>query len=209
MGDRTRITRGFTFIELLTTLAVAGVILAIATPNFRQFLLNSRMTGTANDLLASLQLARSEAIKRQQPIAVCPSQNPGAAPPTCRTNPVWSDAGAPTGLVLWVDTNSDATPGAGEPVLEPQNLMSSSLTVQSNFNVLTYLPTGFSEVPGNPAVRVILICDERADQRLGDNYRKRIVSINRTGRAEVLKSVAAVDPIEDEGFGDTGNCPET
>ena len=195
--------------ELMMTLAVVGVILAIAAPNFRQFVLNSRITGSANDLLASLQLARSEAIKRQQPVAVCPSLDPGAVPPVCRVDPVWSDTGAQTGVVLWVDTNSDATPGAGEVVIAPRDLLDSTLTARSNFNAVIYQPSGFADVPGNPAVRVILICDERANQPIGDNYRKRLVSVNRTGRAEILKGVAAVDLLENEAFGNTGNCPET
>ncbi len=194
--------------ELMMTLTVVGVILAIGAPNFRQFMLNSRMSGSANDLLASLQLARSEAIKRQQPVAICPSTDPSATPPVCRAGGVWSDAGSPTGMVLWIDTNSDATPSAGEVVIAPREPMDAKLTARSNFDAVIYQPSGFADVPGNPAVRVVIICDERADSASGTNYRKRLVTVNRTGRAEILKEVAAVDLLEDEAFGGIGNCPE-
>ncbi|HJS21578.1 MAG TPA: GspH/FimT family pseudopilin [Steroidobacteraceae bacterium] len=207
MGRKRITTTGFTLIELMVTLSVAGVILAFAAPNFREFLLNSRMTGSANDLLTSLQLARSEAIKRQRPVAVCPSLNPLATPPTCRADAVWSDGAAQAGLVLWEDTNGDASPAAGEPVIAPQELLGPSLTVRSNFNAVVYQPNGFADVPGNPAARVVLICDERINSRVGDNYRKRVLSVNRTGRAEILKDIAAVDLLEGVAFGDTGNCP--
>jgi type IV fimbrial biogenesis protein FimT len=206
---RKRSIRGFTLLELLITLTVASVILAIATPNFRQFVLNSRMTGAANDLLTSLQFARSEAIKRQRPVGLCPSVNPQATPPACRNDAVWSDDTTQAGLVVWEDTNGDATPTAGEPVLAPEDLLGSSLTVRSNFNAVVYQPSGFAVIPGNPVVSVVLICDERANRTIGDTYRKRVISVHRTGRAEILKNVAAVDLLEDGAFGGGGNCPET
>jgi type IV fimbrial biogenesis protein FimT len=191
----------------MITLMVAGTILAMAAPSFREFILNSRMTGSANDLLTSLNLARSEAIKRQRPVAICPSLDPQASPPTCRGAAVWSDTASQAGLVLWEDTNGDGAPAASEAVIAPQDVLGSSLTVRSNFNAVVYQPSGFAEVPGNPAVRVVLICDERANRTIGDSYRKRLISVNRTGRPEVLKGIAAVDLLEDEAFGDTGNCP--
>ncbi len=193
--------------ELMMTVAVVGVMLAIAIPNFRDFLLNSRMTGAANDLLAGIQLARSEAIKRQMPVAICPSANPRAAPPSCVASATWSNAGSPAGWVVWVDQNSNATPDAAELVVAPHDSVAPSLSIASNFNVISYLPNGFAEVPGNPPERAILICDERADQPVGDSYRKRVITVSRTGRAAVLKLVGEVDFAEQSVFGGTGNCP--
>jgi type IV fimbrial biogenesis protein FimT len=204
---RKRTINGFTLLELMVTLMVAGTILAMAAPSFREFVLNSRMTGSANDLLTSLNLARSEAIKRQRPVAVCPSLDPQASPPTCRGAAVWSDNASQAGLVLWEDTNGDGTPAAGEAVIAPQDRLGSSLTVRSNFNAVVYQPNGFADVPGNPAVRVVLICDERRNSTVGDSYRKRVISVNRTGRPEVVKGIPAVDLLEGEAFGNSGNCP--
>lgn len=193
--------------ELMMTLAVVGVILGIAIPNFRAFLLNSRMTGAANDLLGGIQLARSEAIKRQVPVAICPSANPLAAPPSCVASATWSNAANPAGWVVWVDANSNATPDAAEIVLAPHDPVAPSLSIASNFNVITYLSTGFADVPGNPPNSAVLICDERGDQPIGDNYRKRVIAVNRTGRAAVLRVVSEVDDVEQSVFGATGNCP--
>jgi len=57
---------GFTLIELMVTLSVAAILMAIAIPNIRNFLSNNRLSSGVNDLLHSIQVARTEAIKRQQ-----------------------------------------------------------------------------------------------------------------------------------------------
>ncbi len=66
---------GITFVELLVTLAVVSILLAIGVPSFNDAVLSSRLTGIANDLLASVQLARSEAVKRNVPVTLCRSSN--------------------------------------------------------------------------------------------------------------------------------------
>ena len=61
---------GFTIVELMVTLAVAAILLGLATPSFRDMLANNRLTGTATQLLGSLNLARGEAIKRNGLVTV-------------------------------------------------------------------------------------------------------------------------------------------
>ncbi len=61
---------GFTLIEMMVTLAVLAILVTVAIPNYQAFVLNSRMTAQANDFLASLQLARSEAIKRNASVTM-------------------------------------------------------------------------------------------------------------------------------------------
>src|SRR5690606_20241281 len=75
--------RGFTLFELMVTLAVAGVLAAVAIPNMRYFIPNNRWTAATNDLIRASQIARSETIKRQRPVVVCARAAPAAAPPTC------------------------------------------------------------------------------------------------------------------------------
>lgn len=66
---------GFTLVELMITIAVLAVILAIATPSFKTVINSNRLTAQTNGLVAALQMARSEALKRNSTVAVCRSAN--------------------------------------------------------------------------------------------------------------------------------------
>lgn len=64
MNANTRGDAGFTAVELIVTLAIIGVLLALAAPGLRQLTLNQGVKTAAFDMLSALQYARSEAIKR-------------------------------------------------------------------------------------------------------------------------------------------------
>jgi type IV fimbrial biogenesis protein FimT len=57
-------SRGFTLVEMMVAISIIVILLGIAIPNFRTFVLNAQIRSTAEGLLAGLNLARTEAIRR-------------------------------------------------------------------------------------------------------------------------------------------------
>ncbi|WP_160797548.1 GspH/FimT family pseudopilin [Craterilacuibacter sinensis] len=66
---------GFTLIEMMIVLSVLAIGLAIAMPALTTVIEGNRMTGTANQLLGDLYLARSEAVRSGRSVEVCASTN--------------------------------------------------------------------------------------------------------------------------------------
>ena len=65
-----RIPAGFTLIELMVALAVAGVLLSVAVPSYRDGLLSNRAKAVATDIHLSFLLARSESLKRSKDVEI-------------------------------------------------------------------------------------------------------------------------------------------
>lgn len=72
---------GFSVVELMVVVLVLVIISVIAYPQFGPFIANQHADGIQSSLTAALRLARSEAIKRNTPVGVCPAST--AASPQC------------------------------------------------------------------------------------------------------------------------------
>lgn len=75
---------GFSVIELMTSLTVAGVLMAIAVPSFREMTASNRLGSQSNEVIAALNFSRSEAIKRNTTISFCRAASEVAA--KCETS---------------------------------------------------------------------------------------------------------------------------
>ncbi len=123
-------SRGMTLIELMTALAVLGILLALATPSFRTFTSNARTTATTNDLVTALNLARSEALRRSAVAIVCPSNDQA----TCLNSNDWT-----SGWIVFADRNGNGTVDADELVQTWQGSAGMSVAADANrvaFNVM-------------------------------------------------------------------------
>lgn len=121
---------GFTMIELMVTLSVMAIILALAAPSFRDFIINNRLTAQINDLVADISLARSEAASRGVQVALCAS----ADLEFC------SDSGDAwqTGRIVFIDTNSNGTRESTERILKKTESVGGSRTLVASGFPNTY-----------------------------------------------------------------------
>ena len=121
-----RTQAGFTLIELMVTLVVAGILLMIAVPSFVSLTQTNRVAGEINGLAAALQYARAEAVKEGLPVTVCVSTN-GTSCAAAATP--WQ-----SGWIVFSDANGNQTVDSGELVLRRQQAWTSSDTFTTQGN---------------------------------------------------------------------------
>lgn len=135
---------GFTLIEMLITMAILALLLAIVPPNFKQFISHGNMVANANGMIGAFKYARMEAVKRGT---------------TVHIEPVGDDWTG--GIVVWVDSDEDGSRDVGEEVrLWPD--FDSTVTVSStnDHSIFSFAPTG--SVNNDDQVT---LCDDRTGER--------------------------------------------
>jgi len=203
---------GFTLIELMFTVVVLAVLLGIGIPSFREFTQGSRMATAANNLLADFNYARSEAIKRRQPVTICRSDDEA----TCTT-----DAGRFRDWIIFLDS-TEAAPvlddpltaddetaaaiNAGNGVVDTDEIilktgsMDQSITPKANGRRMVYAPSGFPDTDITETVTQLVLCDARGNTAsAGENSAARAIEISAVGRPTLYRDKATITTL--------GNCP--
>lgn len=64
------LTKGFTLVELVITIAIAAIFASLAAPGFRQLIASQRIRTASFDLVSAMGYARSEAVKRNTSVTL-------------------------------------------------------------------------------------------------------------------------------------------
>lgn len=105
--------RGFTLPEALVTVAILGVLAALAAPSFQPLIEKWRVQQTLERMQSTLYYARSEAIKRGGRIGIqkIPKTTPGCT--LAETTQEWG-----CGWFVFVDSNDSGKWNSGEEILQ-------------------------------------------------------------------------------------------
>ena len=130
---------GFTLIELIMSIAIVAILLAVGIPSFNALITNNRITTQTNEFVSDLAHARAEAVRRNSRVTICKS-NDGA---NCVSSAAWQD-----GWIVFTDPSGFGTyASASETLLrahgpQPTNMTLAVSGFENGGDYLQFLPSG-------------------------------------------------------------------
>ena len=169
---------GFTLLELMITITVLAILLGIGVPSYQDAIRQNRLATTTNDLLASVAVARSEAVKRGTLVTICPANNNQT---DCAVNDQWSN-----GWIVFADAKGTVgrvnIGGAGVDDLiiqrSPPATAAKVTITNPGVNQLSYRGDGGANMP--PATTMLFVLVPQGC--VNPNGARRVL-VNTAGRA--------------------------
>ncbi|TMH37617.1 MAG: prepilin-type N-terminal cleavage/methylation domain-containing protein [Betaproteobacteria bacterium] len=121
---------GFSLIEVLAALGLFGVLLALGTPAYSNWIATQQLANHANYLAETLQRARSEAIKHGYRVNVCKTRDRSQ----CTDHGDWT-----SGWLMYVDENHNGQLDDDELILHREFAAPDGISVQGNRPIADYV----------------------------------------------------------------------
>lgn len=117
---------GSTLLELMITVAISAILLGIAIPSFSSFVVRSRVTTYSNDLIGTVNYARSEAVRLGTTVSICGSTDQT----TCSNS--WD-----SGWIVFINNDGDNPPviDAGEAILKRYSALTPNYSIGADASV--------------------------------------------------------------------------
>lgn len=155
-------------------LSIMGILVAIAAPGMRQYLTGRAVDSQAQELSASMRLARSEALKRGMEVSVCSSTTTSSTP-TCSSTAAWV-----SGWVVFADYDGNGTLDGNDFVIKVQTPTKGVQSLTTTATRVTFARSGIA-VSGAASFKVVPQTDTSSKDYT------RTVCVNMQGRVSMEK----------------------
>jgi len=175
--------QGFSLIELMVVLGVVAIALGIGAPLFATLAANNRMSSATNDLVSSLIAARSEALKRQVTVTLCPTPDGAGA--------CVAGGSLGSGWTVFVDRNADGAISADDVVVQQHGALEGDLRdgVTATPVDLMFTAAGTLAIDAPRPDFHIQLCDQRGDADTGAGIAAgRWIQISGLGRQQLVRA---------------------
>lgn len=175
--------RGVTLIELMVTVAVLVVIVALGAPSMSAFLERRAVDGVTEQFASDIRLARTEAMKRGMTVSVCvrsEAVNNGVSTLSCAA--AQGARGFANGWLVFSDVKADGSYAAseGDSLIKDQQAASNLVTsMLENSGAVSYTLQNTGIMAGASGHITVLPASGTSQQRVG------CVIINFAGRARI------------------------
>ena len=144
---------GFTLVELMVTVAIVAILMAIGAPQLRGFLQKQQVAADVESLTSAIHMARSEALKRSGRVSICAlsaTAYTGNVGPQCATNGAnWSN-----GWLIYIDySGGNAFVATTDTVLQVERSVRSGAITGTQLSI-SFLANGLTaSTPGSFAIK--------------------------------------------------------
>jgi type IV fimbrial biogenesis protein FimT len=170
---------GFTLVELMVTIAVAAVIVALGVPSFLRALARHAILAHAEELQDAVRIGRNEAMKRSGPVVLCrtESTHPGHCTDSGGNWQTW---------LLFADLGRSGAFAAGDPILRQHIDVSARMTVTSPAPAVRFESTGIAHADTGPAVFMLAPAGSASNSPRTDVALQRQVCVNARGEVAIV-----------------------
>lgn len=170
VGNRT--FSGFTLIELVVTVTIAAILIAIAVPGLNNFVETNRLTSATNEFIGDQSFARSEALKRGANTGVCKTGGTSA----CDADSTWQ-----AGWMVFVDADNNESWSAGDEPLRLHTALPPNISITVSSGSTTPIVYG-RQGQALEGADIYVFCNSRIG-------RKRDIRLLTSGRFSVTEGV--------------------
>ena len=164
---------GFNLIELMIVIAIAAIGLSLALPSYTDAMARNRIASTANDFVASVMYARTEALQRNTTTGLCASLDKTSCAGT------WSD-----GWIVWADIDRDGALSTAE-VLRQGSVSSKDSLTSSITDAIEFGPRGIPSVGVVGEIEAPFVLQPKECE--ADKPFRRVLTVTGTGQVRTAR----------------------